>query len=338
MLVFLDKKNLIEFEKIIINEISKIKNNSKLINYLNKYIFKIVNNGYNYSKIINEYFEGNNRSIEKLYLTNNICESINAKINFYLPKKVTSNYDFINTLTKVFINNTFDNKTIKRHDYITRALIKIIQDEKLNDKLYWVSFDQFKSKEKYIISGREADLEEDDIEKLIELLNDFNLEEDNEENNKNEITTINNNLEEDIKNDNIEDDYKTLANQDINKSIKQLNMSEDDFSLNEIDTEKNNINDKEDISDDIKNINIDNFDDDMDIELFICDNNYDNIDNNNNDENYYKIPFRNRIKIRLKEEKKKPRYKAKKRKNVDIEEDDNIKKSKNNLKRRKKYP
>ena len=103
-----------------------------------------------------------------------------------------------------------------------------------------------------------------------------------------------------------------MANQDINKSIKKVNTSEDDFSLNEIDTEKININDKEDSSDDIKNINIDNFDDDMDIELFICDNNYDNIDNNNNDENYYKIPFRNRIKIRLKEEKKKLRYKTKK--------------------------
>ena len=113
--------------------------------------------------------------------------SINSKINFYLPKKVTSNYDFINTLSNVFINNTFVNKTIKRHDYITKALIKIIQDENLNDKLNWISFAQFKSKEKNIISGRETNLEEDDIEKLIELLNDFNLEEENEEYNKNEI-------------------------------------------------------------------------------------------------------------------------------------------------------
>ena len=152
LLVFLDKKNIIDFESIIIKEISKIKNSSKFINYLKTYIFKIINNGYNYSKIINEYLEGNNRSIEKLYLTNNICESINSKINFYLPKRVTSNYDFVNTLSKVFINNTFDNKTIKRHDYITRTLIKIIQDEKLNYKLNWITFDQFKSKEKYIIS------------------------------------------------------------------------------------------------------------------------------------------------------------------------------------------
>ena len=36
---------------------------------------------------------------------------------------------------------------------------------------------------------------------------------------------------------------------------------------------------------------------DMDIELFIGDNNYGNIDNNNSYENYYKIPFRNRLKI-----------------------------------------
>ena len=117
----------------------------------------------------------------------------------------------------------------------------------------------------------------------------------------------------------------------------QLNINEDCFSLNEIDTEKFNINDKEGSSDDIKNLNIDIFDEDMDIELFIGDNNYDLIDNNN-DENYFKSPLRNRIKNRLKEEKKKPRYKAKKRKNADSEEDDSIKKNKNNFKCKKKYP
>ena len=130
-----------------------------------------------------------------------------------------------------------------------------------------------------------------------------------------------------------------MANQDINKTNIQLNINEDCFSFNEIDTEKSNINDKEGSSDDIKNLNIDIFDEDMDIELFIGDNNYDLIDNNN-DENYFKSPLRNRIKNRLKEEKKKPRYKAKKRKNADSEEDDSIKKNKNknNFKCKKKYP
>ena len=43
LLVFLDKKNIIDFESIIIKEISKIKNSSKFINYLKTYIFKIIN-------------------------------------------------------------------------------------------------------------------------------------------------------------------------------------------------------------------------------------------------------------------------------------------------------
>jgi len=48
--------------------------------------------------------------LEKLYLTKNICKSINSKINLYLPKKVTNNSDLC--LTKLFINNKFDNKDI----------------------------------------------------------------------------------------------------------------------------------------------------------------------------------------------------------------------------------
>ena len=45
---------------------------------------------YNYSKLI-EYSKENNKSnfIEKLFTTNNICENINSKLNFNLPKKST---------------------------------------------------------------------------------------------------------------------------------------------------------------------------------------------------------------------------------------------------------
>ena len=115
-------------------------------------------------------------------------------------------------------------------------------------------------------------------------------------------------------------------------------VGEDDLSINEIETEKININDKEESSDDIKNINTDIFDDDMDIELFIGDNNYDIIDDNNIEENDYKIPFKKIIKNRLNEEKKKIFYNAKKRKNLDIEEDSNNKNNKIDLKCKKKYP
>lgn len=46
---------------------------------------------YNYDDILNIDYNNNtdNKYLEKIYLTNNIMESINAKINFYLPKKPT---------------------------------------------------------------------------------------------------------------------------------------------------------------------------------------------------------------------------------------------------------
>ena len=78
--------------------------------------------------------------------------------------------------------------------------------------------------------------------KLIDLLNDFNLEGEDEEYNKNDYSSK---LEENNKNDNIEDDDNALANQDINKTNTQLNINEDGFSFNEIDSEKFNVNDKE---------------------------------------------------------------------------------------------
>lgn len=46
--------------------------------------------------------------------------------------------------------------------------MKIIDDEDLNVNLKWIKFEEFESGEKYIITGRKPDLEEDEINKLIE--------------------------------------------------------------------------------------------------------------------------------------------------------------------------
>ena len=128
------------------NEINKFDDISKFRKYLQKYIFKIINEGYNFEKLINEYYEKNNKkSLEKLYFTNNICESINSKINF------------------------------KKHRCVSRAIIKIIIDEKLNENLRWIKFDEFKAKQKYIITGYELDLEENEINKLIEAMNNIDI-------------------------------------------------------------------------------------------------------------------------------------------------------------------
>ena len=59
------------------------------IKYLKNYLFKLSPKIYNYSDLI-EHFqkdESNNIFLEKLYTTNNICESLNSKLSFYLLKK-----------------------------------------------------------------------------------------------------------------------------------------------------------------------------------------------------------------------------------------------------------
>ena len=68
----------------------------KIIRYLKNYLFKLNPHIYNYNKLIN-YFKSkdNNLYLENLYTSNNICESINSKLNYYLSKRATNNYNFI---------------------------------------------------------------------------------------------------------------------------------------------------------------------------------------------------------------------------------------------------
>ena len=75
----------------------------------------------------------------------------------------------------IFINSKSEKITSKRHDYVSRAIIKIIIDEKLNENLRWIKFDEFKAKQKYIITGYESDLEENEINKLIEAMNNIDI-------------------------------------------------------------------------------------------------------------------------------------------------------------------
>ena len=67
-----------------------------MINYKKEEAFNIMDNK-------------DNTFFHKLYLTNNISEPINAKLNYYLQKKTTNNKDFLNSITKVLINNSFNN-------------------------------------------------------------------------------------------------------------------------------------------------------------------------------------------------------------------------------------
>ena len=77
---------------------------------MKKFLFILSPKIYNYSELINHFNKNNhNVFLEKLYTTNNISESLNAKIYLYLPKKFTNNYNFVNSLSNVLCNQLNDN-------------------------------------------------------------------------------------------------------------------------------------------------------------------------------------------------------------------------------------
>ena len=68
-------------------------------------------------------------------MTNNIAKSINSKLNYYLPKRATNNKDFVESISKIFINNNIKKTNIIRYDYITRAMLLIIKELRLKMKI-----------------------------------------------------------------------------------------------------------------------------------------------------------------------------------------------------------
>ena len=79
--------------------LDKLKDNEKLTKfkeYLKNHLFKLDYSLYNYEDIIKLIKDDeDNKVMNKIYFTNNICETINSKINCHLPKKSTNIKDFI---------------------------------------------------------------------------------------------------------------------------------------------------------------------------------------------------------------------------------------------------
>ena len=171
ILCFLEIDKIKDFKKTILEKLSKEDKYKSFINYLKDYIFKMNPLQYNYNKLI-EYSQERNQTkfIEKIYTINNICESLNSKLNYNLPKTSTTNYSFINSITKVLINEKqkLQNKSnIIRSDYITRTFIKFIDDNDFNNNMHWISYKEFIKYEEIIIKNLNNDVLEEDTDKYI---------------------------------------------------------------------------------------------------------------------------------------------------------------------------
>jgi ribosome maturation protein Sdo1 len=76
LLCFIKIEKIKAYKKIIIEKLNQDNKYNKFINYLNKYLFKMDPNIYNYDKLINYKKEQhNNKYLEYLYTTFNVVES-----------------------------------------------------------------------------------------------------------------------------------------------------------------------------------------------------------------------------------------------------------------------
>ena len=148
--------------------------------YLEGYIFKLNSKIYNYEDILylyNSDKKENGKYLEKIYLTDNIYEAINSRINYYFPKRSSNNADFIEALNKFLINHSFKEKDIIRNDYVTRSLIYIINEKDLNKKLKWLKYTDFLETLKFIIiksENFEDNIQCDNFIKILKVLEEEN--------------------------------------------------------------------------------------------------------------------------------------------------------------------
>ena len=204
---------------------------------------------YNYDKLINYKKENhNNKYLEYLYTTNNVVESINGKLNYYLTKGMTSNTNFVNSITKYLINDTYEankKKSINRHNYIIKKFLKILDSDYFKDGLKWINYDDFVDFEKQVIKECypiNNSINIDELIKYIDII--FDNENDNLDSKlHNHINSIN---IPDLKE--VEDSF-SLDNENFNNKDGEMDLSDNSFS-NKI------INDNNDITNLIDKLNL----------------------------------------------------------------------------------
>ena len=309
LLCFIRIDKIKELQSNILNKLEQYKGLTKFINYLKKFLFNLSPKVYNYHELI-EHFKnnGSNKFLEKLYTTNNICESLNSKFSFYLPKKESNNYNFVCSISSILSNDLLDNnKKIYRKDMKTKCLIKLIDDLDYNNNLEWVSYDTIKKYLKEIINKNIENEDDEQIENIINYVaeedeerinisdNNYNLKNEEEKLSK-ESNVFNNDKNEDLKDGNLDEIDELIKEDDKEYDIKIENQNNNSIEESESDNEDVNI------------INTNENDYDKLIDLF----NDVNIEDEEKNENWFKNPLKERISILAKNKKKNNKIKKKK--------------------------
>ena len=280
LLCFIKPKNIKKFSEILKENLNKNERHKKLYQYVYNYYIKKKPEIYNYSFII-DYTKDKSKEkyLKKLYLTNNIEESMHSKINFYLGKKSTTNNMFINAVQNIFTSDELKKENLIRYDYVTQTLIALIETLKFNDSLRWISYDQYIKFNSLIIKKIKGDIDSSAEENLINLINRLNIKESSEEvddkikkpdsmesnedesdelNNSNELENENKSLDSDLELDNSKNLIDLV---DIEDSMKSSDKEKEVIDSQNDTYFKKSLRERLKDKSEIKNININIIDD-----------------------------------------------------------------------------
>lgn len=84
------------------------------------------------------------KGLEKLYFTNNLCETIHSHISNYLPNNKITKANFRDTVNSIIEKYKIIDEKIIRKDFISRTLIILMIKLNLNEKPKIISYDLFK--------------------------------------------------------------------------------------------------------------------------------------------------------------------------------------------------
>ena len=167
-----------------------------------------------------------------IYLTNNIVESINSKLSYYLSKRITNKYNFIKSINNILINDAIDNNNKnKRYDFKTQSQLLLIEKEGINKKFKWINFAQFKYYLNLIVKDNHIENIEGEYDKLFKLIGEDILDSDDEKiddfNNEININTESeNSMEvEESENNNLETDEAEKLELFVN-NFEELKINE----------------------------------------------------------------------------------------------------------------
>lgn len=166
-----------------------------------------------------------------------MVESIHGQLNSYLPKHNTNAFNFINSINNLFLNDSIDNSSIIRYDFITKSLLLLIEKENLNIEYNWFDFIKFKHYANIIIKDEKENINWNNLDKFINNI-DMKIDLDDDINNNSNSKADDNIVLFEKKDGNGEDrksDDEINSDKSPNKNINQKESNKTDIiSDNEI--------------------------------------------------------------------------------------------------------